>query len=885
MAHVLDFDEGQNTRQNDDVSEDIDATTANWLKSNKLGHVMGAFAQEGLTIEELMDMDAESLDTILDDLVNDNNVANFKKRDKIRIKSKLKSKQKRNNQPQPAQRSQAKPQRVIITEAETTALDSLDRKYQELTSQKTSIEDRLRGFEKEYTKQNKILNESFDQIVAKIEERRTVLLRQMKQKSDEYKSKLSTRMKSVANQRSLLSSTKNQCEQKIHNSSVTTLQGAQQRANKTVRLIDETLLSVQQNHSDVRANHKINVKFDIDKSAINDGIQQWGVVTMIGDKPPPPKINFVQVLYEEITIELLCDSSSNQATSIVKYEINISPRLGAQNLMDYNSDSYSDSSDLDSVEVKQNNEYSTQEVINTNEQNVVFDSLKGLNDGTEYKIRGRVVLKDGQTGEWSQWLVVSTPMIQKRPSPPSRYDHPPSRRKQHRSPKQPLKPLGRALARQEHYIIPAHIQNKGYFGMHEWCKLCEGFDVPWTLLQQQRLFYFVKWRYSGKAGIQLEPMYPGRIDRKVGPRDVKKGKGGWKPPSWTKDVLEDDGGFLDYRPAHRGKTGRAEYGKAGYLPHAKWRKKKFKPEEWAEVQQEINDEAARIEAERERIQWEQDELARKQADMEDKEREEAERRRIALQEEAERLRKLEEERKRKQDEIAREKQRLRDAEEEMERRAAEEEEERLRRLQEEERKRRKMMQEQEELEREKQRLADLQREAEEKRQRELEEQMRQIQAEKDRLAEEEERRRREAEEEEERRRRKWEKEEAERLRKQREEEDELRRQMEEEQKRLEDERIWLEKERERKRQEELAKLKDEEERAALLAKQKQEVEEQKARLAKLKQEQEDEARRKMEEEDARMAKLDSKRQDLEDARRELEEAQERAAEEEERAAL
>eukprot|EP01083_Nonionella_stella_P307318 1079628_1 len=479
MAHVLDFDEGQNTRQNDDVSEDIDATTANWLKSNKLGHVMGAFAQEGLTIEELMDMDAESLDTILDDLVNDNNVANFKKRDKIRIKSKLKSKQKRNNQPQPAQRSQAKPQRVIITEAETTALDSLDRKYQELTSQKTSIEDRLRGFEKEYTKQSRKLNTSFNQIVANIEERRRILLRQMKQKSEEYKKKLSTRMKSVANQRSLLSSTKNQCEQKIHNSSVTTLQGAQQRANKTVRLIDETLLSVQQNHSDVRANHKINVKFDIDKSAINDGIQQWGVVTMIGDKPPPPKINFVQVLYEEITIELLCDSSSNQATSIAKYEINVSPRLGAQkrvqreitNDIDDDSDPYNyhynmaPQSPSNRVEVKQNNEYTTKDITSTNEQNVVFDSLKGLNDGTEYKIRGRVVLKDGQTGEWSQWLVVSTPCS------PNHMNAKPQQR-------------------MPQYILPT--QNKEYFNMNEWCKLCNGFDVSWTLLQQQRLFHFVK---------------------------------------------------------------------------------------------------------------------------------------------------------------------------------------------------------------------------------------------------------------------------------------------------------------------------------------------------------------------------------------------------------
>merc|ERR1712154_322852 len=74
---------------------------------------------------------------------------------------------------------------------------------------------------------------------------------------------------------------------------------------------------------------------------------------------------------------------------------------------------------------------------------------------------------------------------------------------------------------------------------------------------------------GGKKG-----KYKGGIARKTGPSQEKKSskKGGWKPPSWTKDVLEDDGGFLDYRPAHRGTTGKAEYGKAGYLPHAKWRK-------------------------------------------------------------------------------------------------------------------------------------------------------------------------------------------------------------------------------------------------------------------------------------------------------------------------
>eukprot|EP01083_Nonionella_stella_P046179 123630_1 len=307
----------------------------------------------------------------------------------------------------------------------------------------------------------------------------------MKQKSEEYKKKLSTRMKSLANQRSLLSSTKNQCEQKIHNSSVTTLQGAQQRANKTVQLIDETLLSVQKNHSDVRVNQKIHVKFDIDKSAINNGIQQWGVVTMIGDKPPPPKINFVQVSEQKIVVELLCDSNIWRWKSIAGYEISISPHefvIGGP--FHHSSDSFTldDDDDNDSsleliqrrsrrartsashppashtsrplynepfiAEVKQDSEHITKEITNTNEQNVVFDSMEGLNHSTEYNIRGRVVLEDGQTGEWSQWSAISTPtrpmgsrLVQSGPHPISQYQ----------------------------YILPT--QNKEYFNLKEGCQL------------------------------------------------------------------------------------------------------------------------------------------------------------------------------------------------------------------------------------------------------------------------------------------------------------------------------------------------------------------------------------------------------------------------------
>merc|ERR1712079_931417 len=170
----------------------------------------------------------------------------------------------------------------------------------------------------------------------------------------------------------------------------------------------------------------------------------------------------------------------------------------------------------------------------------------------------------------------------------------------------------------------------------------------------------------------------------------KKDKGGWKAPAWADQVLDDDTGFLDDRRAHRGKRvdSKSIYQKAGYLPHAKWRKKKYTPEQWAEAQQDINDENARIEAERQRIQWEQDELARKQLEMEEAE---AERKRIALQEEAGRLKKLEEERKRKQDEIRREKERLKQEEErkrrqilaERKRIALQEEAERLKKLEEE----------------------------------------------------------------------------------------------------------------------------------------------------------------------------------------------------------
>jgi len=42
----------------------------------------------------------------------------------------------------------------------------------------------------------------------------------------------------------------------------------------------------------------------------------------------------------------------------------------------------------------------------------------------------------------------------------------------------------------------------------------------------------------------------------------------------TKDVLDDDGGWLEERGARRGTVQtKTKYDHAGYLPHAKWKKK------------------------------------------------------------------------------------------------------------------------------------------------------------------------------------------------------------------------------------------------------------------------------------------------------------------------
>eukprot|EP01084_Bolivina_argentea_P034410 63673_1 len=142
MAYSLQI-EGQGTGGNSE-------STTNWLKSNNLSHLIPIFKQNTITISELSEMPKDELTEMLQALGLD-------KINLPRVRSKImKLKMKNNNNNN--QYQQQIPQKVIITEAETVALNSLDNKYKELSTQEKSIENRLTEFENEYIKQQKILN-------------------------------------------------------------------------------------------------------------------------------------------------------------------------------------------------------------------------------------------------------------------------------------------------------------------------------------------------------------------------------------------------------------------------------------------------------------------------------------------------------------------------------------------------------------------------------------------------------------------------------------------------------------------------------------------------------------------------------------------------------
>eukprot|EP01083_Nonionella_stella_P208503 756628_1 len=147
-------EEGQNTnKQFSDETED--AATSNWLKSNKLTHLVSIFAEENITIDELKQMNTDALDKFLESLANDTDIPKFKHRDKIRIEQRLKS------------NKQSHIQRVIITEAETSAMKSLDDKLKELLKEQKSIESAINNIS---TAHNQV-NDSFNEIISNIEKR------------------------------------------------------------------------------------------------------------------------------------------------------------------------------------------------------------------------------------------------------------------------------------------------------------------------------------------------------------------------------------------------------------------------------------------------------------------------------------------------------------------------------------------------------------------------------------------------------------------------------------------------------------------------------------------------------------------------------------------
>eukprot|EP01083_Nonionella_stella_P301883 1038215_1 len=173
-------DEGQSTcstypQQNQQI--DVEKETTTWLQSNRLGHLIDVFRQENICIDELEDMDHATLELFLDDLVNDDTIS-FKRRDKLRILSKLKpNKNKKHRPPAPAPRPQAQEvQQVIITEAEQTAMNSLNAKCEEFTQRQKSIENSIGDLDAQYTQQQDVIRAAFKEVIFEAEKKKKCIV-------------------------------------------------------------------------------------------------------------------------------------------------------------------------------------------------------------------------------------------------------------------------------------------------------------------------------------------------------------------------------------------------------------------------------------------------------------------------------------------------------------------------------------------------------------------------------------------------------------------------------------------------------------------------------------------------------------------------------------
>eukprot|EP01083_Nonionella_stella_P286355 974711_1 len=86
-----------------------------------------------------------------------------------------------------------------------------------------------------------------------------------------------------------------------------------------------------------------------------------------------------------------------------------------------------------------------------------------------------------------------------------------------------------------------HVEGKN--GIFYGVELSQGTGKHSGLFKGQR--YFMCQKGKGVFVHKKQILCKLQASCKKDEKKKKKCKGGWKPPSWTNDVLEDDGGFLD----------------------------------------------------------------------------------------------------------------------------------------------------------------------------------------------------------------------------------------------------------------------------------------------------------------------------------------------------
>lgn len=257
-------------------------STEEWLKENNLSHLIPDFKQNNMSISELSEMSRDDLTDTLKALgINAINLP--------RVRNKI-MKLKKNTDNDNDQKTQI--QQIIITEAEQTAMKSLNHKFEELKQQQTSIENSLNEIEKEHIKQQKLVKSSVNEIISKIQERSDILLNDMNNKVNQYKNELAQILQQNESHCSSLIKVQNQYEFNIRESAKASpsmsksMDILQKRSNKNVLMIDGLLLNMKMESNDDKYKTK-RITFNIDKHKIINDINKWGKVTLTNDTKLP----------------------------------------------------------------------------------------------------------------------------------------------------------------------------------------------------------------------------------------------------------------------------------------------------------------------------------------------------------------------------------------------------------------------------------------------------------------------------------------------------------------------------------------------------------------------------------------------------------------------